>query len=370
MRKILASGYYGMKNYGDDLFGVVAANAAKTYWSNYDIELLCPAINDLKSKYSVPGFFPRELYSSQQFLGKISRLGFLAKSVLSAEKYLFCGGSLFSSSQSGARNFISKLNSNKLKLSAVGVSIGPFNNSESERNIKELLKRFEYIALRDRASYEIAKNFELDCPVVMAGDLAGLMPKYYPVIETQINRDEKVIGFSPCNLPENRDLALNYCDSFISAIESINKEVNVKVIILNLNAHKDLGDYELCKYVEKKLINILKKVELVSYYDFGAIRTWSLIASFDAYVSVRLHGAISAFLLNVPFALFEYHPKCTEFLQDVGKDESLFINYKSECNMQDIIFKLLSKKEIFSQPVDNYKKSAELNFICAPWANT
>lgn len=253
--------------------------------------------------------------------------------------------------------------------SAIGVSIGPFDNSESERNIKELLKRFEYIALRDRASYEIAKNFELDCPIVMAGDLAGLMPKYYPVIETKINRDEKLIGFSPCNLPKNKDLALKYCDCFISAIESIKKDVNVKVIILNLNAHTELGDYELCKYVEKKLVNILKKVELVNYYDVGAIRTWSLIASFDAYVSVRLHGAISAFLLNVPFALFEYHPKCTEFLQDIGKDNSLFINAKIECSMQNIILKLLSEKEKFSQSIDSYTKSAELNFIRAPWAN-
>ena len=44
-----------------------------------------------------------------------------------------------------------------------------------------------------------------------------------------------------------------------------------------------------------------------------------LFSRSDLVISMRLHGAVLAYLLGVPFALNEYHQKCTDFCDDIGQ---------------------------------------------------
>jgi hypothetical protein len=47
------------------------------------------------------------------------------------------------------------------------------------------------------------------------------------------------------------------------------------------------------------------------------------IASLNLLLTGRLHGALTAYQLGVPFILDEYHVKCADFLDDIGQVDAL-----------------------------------------------
>ncbi|WP_084166483.1 polysaccharide pyruvyl transferase family protein [Stutzerimonas azotifigens] len=372
-RELVAGGYYGMGNFGDDLFGVTVAGASAHYWTDFNVRLLCPRLDGIENDFFIPGWFPKTVYSSQSYAGKLSRLGFLMRSLKEAEKYVFAGGSVFSSMPSGLRDFVVSRHSEQLAISAVGVSLGPFDSMESEKKIRTMLRSFEYISLRDKVSYEIAESFNLDARVVLAGDLAGVMKTIYPLPPTaafKLTSDKKIIGFSPCFLDRRPELARHYCDAFISAVKAASTTMQMKVIVLNLNYHPTLGDNSLCNYAMSELNSFAIECEMICYSSMGVLGTWNLISTFDAYISVRLHGAISAFLLNVPFCLFEYHPKCTDFLYEIGAPDiaRLAPEKGDDFGLTDALANILGGAHYSTLSTSKYEQASALNFTKAPWA--
>jgi polysaccharide pyruvyl transferase WcaK-like protein len=369
------SGYYGMKNYGDDLFAITAIQGTNLYWSNIKTKILSPIIKGVNGPYAVPGWFPENVYADFGYIGKISRLGFTIENSLFADKYIFCGGSVFSSNSSGITNILSRIYKKRNNFfSAIGVSIGPFDSIASERKIKNFLKHFEYLALRDQLSFDIAKSFNLDCPIVQAGDLAGLIPDFYP-ITVHKNLEEptiKKIGFSPCFLSSDIEKSEKYCNTFIKAITQLQTDINFKIVILNLNEHPLIGDSILCNHVYTELINQNIQCEIINYKENGVLSTWKSISILDAYISVRLHGAVTAYLCNVPFSLFEYHMKCTEFLNDIDQKSFLRITDDSMTikHLKEIIIHLLEKNGCSNYHTDSYRAKSLLNFTEAPWVQS
>ena len=97
---------------------------------------------------------------------------------------------------------------------------------------------------------------------------------------------------------------------------------------------------------------------------------WHGLAGCRAVLSVRLHGAITAYLCGVPFSLVEYHRKCTDLIEDIGQPEALRI--RSDCSdagaVVQILDRLFQKAELPSLPRETYSREAALNFTQVPWA--
>ena len=86
-------------------------------------------------------------------------------------------------------------------------------------------------------------------------------------------------------------------------------------------------------------------------------------------LSVRLHGAITAYLCGVPFALLEYHRKCTDFLEDIGQAEELRIGSKGAdaCTVTNLLQRLSEHPPTPSLPSSHYSRDAAASFTSAPW---
>lgn len=372
MKKLLFSGYYGMKNYGDDLFGIVSNLGLRQYWGDCVTTILGTRIKGEDINFSVPDWFPADSYADIGWIGKACRLLFLLKDQQKADKVIFSGGSLFSSKQSKVRELVIKLSGKNSQLySGIGVSIGPFESIASEKKIAELLKRFEFLSLRDSASFELAQSFNLDLPVVLSRDLAGLMPLYVPTNKKdKSNNIIKEIGFSPCNFGGSGVVSKNICDAFVRSMEFLKDELNLKVMVLNLNEHQVLGDLRLCEYVCERLLHAGIDNELVSYLNIGVRNMWARIADCEIMVSVRLHGAITAYLCKVPFVLFEYHPKCKNFLDDIGVEANQRIHndFKSPYTIEDVVCKAVFDYDFPALDSMDYSLQSASNFNLAPWA--
>lgn len=374
MKSVIFTGYYGMKNYGDDLFGVVSAYGAKTWWPQFSPSILAPHIAGQSERFSVPNFISADRYASDDKIGKLIRTSFSIKELLTGSKFIFSGGSLFSSNRSRIMQMtqhISRLSGKK--LSAIGVSVGPFDSRASEKAVIDFLRRFEYISVRDKASYELLRSYQLDTHIALGRDLAGLAPALVGPVQ-KFMHETTLLGYAPCHISDHLETSRRIDDLFI---DTVSKRRDIRVRVFNLNGHAVHGDIERSHYVRERLRGTGMAVQQIDYMERGVVGTWRDIAACDAMVSVRLHGAITAYLCSVPFILFEYHKKCTDFLDDIGQPSATRVGMPHAAPATDYAEEFKSKLQrlLDGQPAPElsplrYADEAANHFtIGAPWAN-
>jgi len=258
------------------------------------------------------------------------------------------------------------------RLAGIGLSLGPFHTSEDERRCAEFLKRFEYLAVRDHASCDLARSMDLPYEVVQSRDLAGLLPAAVAP-QTAASDARRPLGVALCNYESyaGGDVGIEKLrnEAFFAAVSEFASERRTLVRIFCLNVNPATGEDDICRQLAARLDDAGVEHEVVSATD-GVVGVWRRIAECSAMVSIRLHGGISAYLAGVPFCLVEYHGKCTDFLDDVGQHGSLRI--ASEVDSPDAILAVLAhltqapRRPELSPAI--YKEESKLNFSAAPWA--
>ena len=102
---------------------------------------------------------------------------------------------------------------------------------------------------------------------------------------------------------------------FINKI--IQNDDNVQEIILFVfNGNEENGDLEITNRFIKELSQLNIEITIVDYTS-DTERFVSQFNKCDFILGVRLHSAILAYALKIPFILIEYHPKCTDFLNTI-----------------------------------------------------
>lgn len=312
-----------MKNSGDDAFLEVSAWGASTYWNVRDIsfwgsdlpQIQRPA-NSLKK-------------SSNKFFAYYDKF----QKLICSTHFISAGGSTFHSvfpQNDIRRSSLSKKHIfKKYKVGAIGVSIGPFKNTESESFIFDHLKRMDFLALRDKRSYEIALSINLPYKPIQAFDLAALLPKVYSDTVEKVfprNSEKKIIGISLCNVESyvrNGDLEneKRRNNKISELLVHLAKNNAYRLCFFVFNGSSLNGDLSLTREMIEKLKSIgFHNYEIVPY--LGHVQnTWTEIKKCDLVISTRLHAGIFACYANIPFFLVEYHRKCTDFLEDVGQND-------------------------------------------------
>ena len=373
MKHVIFTGYYGMQNYGDDLFGVISAYGAKTWWPQFAPTILGPRIAGQTERFSVPGFISADSYASDGKAGKLIRTLFATKELLAGSKFVFSGGSLFSSNRSRIMDMAERISKvNGKKFSAIGVSIGPFDSRASEAAVVSFLRCFEYVSVRDKASYALLQSYQLDAHIAVGRDLAGIAPALAGTVEKSAG-ETRVIGYAPCNIGSKPETTRRIDDLFIA---TVSKQRDVRVKVFSLNSHAIHGDQQRSTYVSERLRAAGVAVDVIDYARRGVLGTWRDIAACDAVVSVRLHGAITAYLSGVPFILFEYHKKCSDFLDDIGQPDAIRVRTDDASLASEVSGDFEQKlQRLFTNQVAPrlspklYAEESTRHFTGAPWVS-
>lgn len=363
--KSVLSGYYGHKNTGDDAFVEVSAWGSKKYWKSEDQLFFAKEL-------------PQTLTETSHYFAHKNYLNFTraVKDILTSDIFVSAGGSTFHSAlkKTDLRTYakLKKSIGFKGKTGAIGISLGPFKDSNSEKSTIEYLKTLDFLALRDQKSYDLAKSYNLPYQPINAFDLAALLPEIYNInlsTDNKISINQKIIGISVCNYESYTNGNLNNekrRNAFIiNILNQLKKYDNVKLRFFIFNGDPIMGDEKLTK----ELIQELDKDKNLNYEIIPYLNkvqgTYNYIASCDAIISTRLHASIFACYSNTPFFLLEYHRKCTDFLDDVGQSQ----NYRlldGEVDYKKVVEEL--EKIIFSNnyisPLyrDKTIERAKLNF--------
>lgn len=372
MQKLTFIGYYGFKNFGDELFVVASILAADKYWPTFKAYANSPIMEGFSAgKYRCPERF-KESFAGINLRGKLVRGLTLVRTLCTSEMIVLAGGSTLSHfSDNSSLSLIEAAGRfRKIRQAGIGVSVGPFTSIDEEKACKKYLDKFSYLSLRDQNSYQIAENMNLPLQPVCARDIAGVLPHFIP--KSPI-REKARLGLSLCNyeryksgdrsVEERRNVAI------IKGIRKFIIEHKVPVTVFVLNSHHIFGDWEISNRLVQELKDDHNDV-VVETLDRGPLYLWEKIGQCRAVFSVRLHGAISAYLQDVPFALFEYHRKCTDFLDDIKQHRLNRLDSRDchESKVYQVLDGIYHGQRKPVMPVDEYGSRAMLNFTRAPWA--
>lgn len=351
-----------MRNYGDDLFSVVTRSAANSLCRNYEFEFMFVDDRVTRSSRVFPVFL-----SGLNIFGSVLRLIVAFWGVWGASRLVFCGGSLFSDNTSRVMIFLANIAVwRKIPISALGISVGPFLNSRKENEIGRILSQLDFVTLRDKASFNYMVQMHPKVCCHHLPDLAASCEIFFPSrthIPEVLISNHLCIGFSACNF-EPLDSAAKFVDVFIDAVSDLKQSRDINVVILNLNSNPSGGDVDLNMRAFDQLSKLGVAVEFWDYSSKGVMETYRIFSSLDLYVGARLHGALTAFVRGTPFVLFEYHKKCTDFLNDIciSKDLRLDAGNLNSDYLVKVLSRLLLAPECLGEVAYEYSVKSVENY--------
>lgn len=306
--KTLVFGYHGKSNFGDDLF-VEAMEEFGGAILNADV------VEFMRTSRPKRGSLARAWHSATSGTSRMAaplRAAELLWKLLRARNVAFCGGSLFVR-PSGAHLILYVLTRMKLcTLSAYGVSVGPIQATGRGKAVLEyLVENCEPLIVRDRASLERLPVTASRQAAALGGDLAALHSGISNATSSETaSRPGDYVLFIPCSTASNNHASAKLLANSLSGVD--------RVIVLSVNSNMDVGDDQLAIDCAQLIGDSGFASTAVMYSDVqtdGAIR---YIANAKFVISARLHGAIAAYLMSVPFAIQSYHSKCDDFASDIG----------------------------------------------------
>jgi len=370
------TGYYGMNNFGDDLFGAICSAAAHAYW-RAEPRLAGPAIAGVDVRYTMPRWYPASLYGATGALGKASRLYSFSRAIHAADVLVMGGGSVINARESFRKPMmLSAHRRGKMQLAAVGVSIGPFDDAAAEASAADFIERFAYISVRDRRSYELAVKMGLREQLHDGRDLAGLLPLLVPLSRNDpgaMPKEPIRIGVALCNYgasgyaaPDKQALQSALAES----LAKLARARSLRIDLFSLNEHGQHGDHALAQAFRQQLRQHKLDARVLRYRGLGPIAMAQEIGRCDAFISARLHGAIVAYLQGVPFTIIDYHPKCNDFADDIGLAASQRITAQRQGAdaFDDALAAMLGDEHLPTLSRELYALQAQDIFKSAPWS--
>lgn len=310
------NGYYGMLNSGDDALMQATAWGAEKFLGAKDFLISTPRPITLADNKKVAA----TLTSKQIVKGENRIRQYFASA--KSNQIVFGGGSVLHNSHdiNQKRHFI-KL-SNKNNALALGVGLGPFANSDAEQACAKFLLECEYVGVRDKASFDMAKSLAPEANVALTFDLAPLLLLNEKASFSTEDRSGVCFCLCPSERLKNNLAAENArLQQIANAIISVYRQTGEPITMLDFNGHASLGDEQ----VHRALMALLPSNIPVKHvaYNPNPLQVMQLLAGFKCVVGMRLHASILAYLVNTPVVSLNYHSKCKGWCEQIGLAEHL-----------------------------------------------
>ncbi len=304
-RRVHAVGAYGMGNFGDDLFTATVRQQSGKLWPGATVRTFAPTAVGV--------------YARSTPLGRALRVLLATVGFLWADTVAMCGGSILQDVTG-----VDRLRQRLLRFrrfEALGVSVGPFDSPEAVRRVTLSLSQLSWLVVRDTRSAEVFGNLVPNAPAPrVGGDLVALNEsiRVHPTVAGLIT-----VCPSAAAVSDPAELATRIQSALVAA-QDARATPNI-VRLLALASTPASNDVPLCHDLSRRLSAAGWTVEVQTYGEMGLEGTLKSIAESSMVWSQRLHGAIVAYLTEVPFLLEGHHQKCLDFGQDVGMHPSTLV---------------------------------------------
>ena len=321
MVKVAISGYYGFKNFGDELILSVLIKKLKSLGADITVFSVNPEFT--KKAYDVNAERTFNLFSVVKNLWEtdvlISGGGSLFQDVTSINSLIYYAFVL------GFAQILNK----KTIIFAQG--IGPLNNPISRFIVKTLFRKVNSITVRDEKSLNLLKNWKIDA--ICVDDPA--FGAEIPFVKKTNNLGIQLRG--KCNMPPK------FLPNLARAVAQ-SQFNTVKIFSLQNSL-----DMDMCKKF-KQLLNDFAPEKQVYIVNDNLVRE---IASLNTLVGMRFHALIIGIKSKVKCTGINYDPKINSLCQEFNLEQIEFSDASSA-----ILEKINSAKLSF---ISSEKGDFELN---------
>lgn len=326
-KRIVLSGFYGFDNQGDEAILISIIQQLKK--ADFIPVVLSNNPEKTSRTYNVESYHRMKIKD-------------VVKAIRSSDALISGGGSLLQDVTSVQNVFyylgiIKIAQFFKKKTFVYAQGIGPIHNEFLYKPIYHVLKKCDYLSVRDTESLGFLNgiglsNVELTCDPVLGIETEQI--ELNSKIRSFLNK--KPVVFSIRYWKENRHL-----EEFSKTVKIL-LDRNIPVLFLPFHFPHDLecSDQVIKQFKNHELLFVVRE-------NLSVFETLEIIRSSNLIVGIRLHALIFASSQNTPFIGVSYDPKIDSFMNQIHNDNLLFIDeFSHEQLVENIFFSIKEGSEL------------------------
>lgn len=200
------------------------------------------------------------------------------------------------------------------KIYLIDIGIEPLSTFWGKALTKEICNLSDIISVRDSISYKVLGELGVK-KVKLSFDLAALLPQ--PGVR---KRDMRIIGVSILPFFEiyhnNKEKDLLFVGKIADALNCWLKEDPRAMVRLFAFKGKSKEDDVAITAILKSKLMPKERVELIPY-DSNPLGTLARVAECHAFIGMRYHSCLFAYLTGTPLLVINYFRKCQALAEDI-----------------------------------------------------
>lgn len=321
MKNAVIRGYYGECNAGDDAFMVISAWGALKF---------CNCGRVYATTKSIPethGIPIKNLYYERDFRGSTRLNRMWDHWICKHSTNIISGGGSNFHTTAEMQSYSKLLDlAPQGKHFAIGVSIGPFRDTDAEDACAKLLNQFSFVGVRDRYSYDRARALVAAPHVELTFDIAPLLSSATGMSISEDTISRRGFGISLCNyerfVKHDTELESKRLENVADAIRSCAaKGFLDEIVLIDFNSHPLKGDHFVHQELRSRIEDCVKVRHIA--YSGDPVMTMQNIANLKGILAMRLHAAVFAFCVKTPVLMLAYHEKCHGWADMIGLPSGL-----------------------------------------------
>lgn len=324
--RVLLIGFYGRRNFGDDLMAATLASFLKENLAAHVYMVADEAYFTGSVLEAGATRVPR-------------RMGAVFSALRHCDILVQGGGTIFHDSYVGRallrywKNLalwlfvfvLARIFGAKVLL--LGAGIGPIRHRVTRLLCRLALSCAHGVMVRDRASGEAMRGLALKTPVHPGFDVAALLQTKFSRAKRE-SKKQLVIGVAPCALdPFAKDckLVTHYWSELADALGEFASKTDSRIRLFALfTGYAVPSDEATCRAMAKRLPRCVDRH--ISLYPGSIKNTLEEFAECDVVISARYHGLLAAFMSGCRIAAVTYHRKVGDLARSIGLDQEYIIS--------------------------------------------
>jgi polysaccharide pyruvyl transferase WcaK-like protein len=318
-------GYFGWKNVGDDAMLYSILEELFRLDPNASISVLSPC--------------PVTIPSTQQNHVTFVKPKILAvlKGIWNASTFVLGGGTHFSDYGKAVNAF--KVNILLLSLIMyakilrkrvliISNGFGPLETVSGNVLVKGACKLSDRICVRDQISYKYLVDWRLQHKGRLAFDISVLLDKY-DCTENITDPKENILGLSVTPVHEIYHNNKDKDDILIKKLSGpinnwLDKNPNAEVWLFTFHGKSRDDDIWITESLRQS-IKPTSRVRIIPYSQ-DPREVLSNVGKCSAFIGMKYHSCVFAYINQLPLLIIDYHPKCRAFGKEIGLSDTAIIS--------------------------------------------
>jgi polysaccharide pyruvyl transferase CsaB len=315
--QIFIYGYYGWRNTGDDAMVYVLLQELPRLYPNAKFAVL--------SRMAV--LIPPSAKDKVRFI-KLNPFSVL-REISRSSIFIIGGGTHIYDYGVTRRNLrilsrlwlillLAKALGNRIYL--LGNGIGPLSTKWGKALARLICRLADHITVRDTASYTVLENLGLAKRTSLGFDLSALLEPEPAASSGTSRQDRRILGISVAPVYETYQGNKKRDSLLVDLIsQGISQEFSQKspweVWLFTFKGKSRFDDFAITQMLQDKL-KPLKYTKLIPYNP-DPRQMLAQVSQCHAFIGMRYHACLFAYLGNVPLLIIDYHPKCQALAEEI-----------------------------------------------------